>query len=226
MRTGFILRVIGAASVAAAGLVTTPSAAPIASAEPCPDVELVFARGTNEAPGLGYTGQSFLDALRAKLPGENVAEYAVEYPASLDFNAGINGIADASTHVQSMVATCPDTELVLGGFSQGAAVMGFVTTDLIPDGVSAAAVPPPMPEAVADHVVAVALFGKPNDRFMTQIGQPSVVIGPLYAPKTVDMCVPGDPVCSAGGDFGAHNRYVSDGLVDQAATFAAGQLDV
>lgn len=185
----------------------------------------MFARGTTEPPGLGWTGQAFVDALRAKLPDKNVGVYAVDYPATLDFKQGIAGIADASTHVQTMVANCPDTELVLGGFSQGAAVMGFVTTDLIPDGVTASEVPPPMPKAVADHVAAVALFGKPNERFMSRIGEPNVVIGSLYAPKTVDLCVPEDPICSMGGDFAAHNRYVEAGYVDQAAVFAAGRVD-
>ncbi|MGK2882754.1 MAG: cutinase family protein [Mycobacterium sp.] len=185
----------------------------------------MFARGTTEPPGLGPTGQAFVDALRAKLPGKNVSEYAVNYPATLDFNQGIAGIADATTHIQTMVANCPDTELVLGGFSQGAAVMGFVTTDLIPDGVTASEVPSPMPAAVADHVVAVTLFGKPNDRFMNQVGQPVVVIGPLYAPKTIELCVPMDFVCSEGTDFSAHNRYVSDGFVEQAAAFAAGRVE-
>lgn len=217
-------RTLGVAILTGAALTAVPTL-PVASAEPCPDVQAVFARGTTEPPGLGYTGQAFVDALRAKLPDQNVGEYAVDYPASLDFNTGVHGIADASTHVQTMVANCPDTELVLGGFSQGAAVMGFVTTDLIPDGVTASEVPPPMPAAVADHVAAVALFGKPNERFMGQIGEPAVTIGPLYAPKTIDLCVPEDFVCSQGTDFNAHNRYVSDGLVDQAAVFAVTKLD-
>lgn len=188
-------------------------------------MQAVFARGTTEPPGLGFTGQAFVDALRAKLPDKNVGEYAVNYPATLDFKQGIQGIADARTHVQTMVANCPDTELVLGGFSQGAAVMGFVTTDLIPDGVTASDVPPPMPQAVADHVAAVALFGKPNERFMNRIGEPTVVIGSLYAPKTVDLCVPEDPICSLGADFAAHNRYAEAGYVDQAAVFAASRVE-
>lgn len=218
-------RCVGAAILAAAAVTISPIGAPSASAEPCPDVQAVFARGTTEPPGLGFTGQAFVDALRAKLPDKNVGEYAVNYPATLDFKQGIQGIADARTHVQTMVANCPDTELVLGGFSQGAAVMGFVTTDLIPDGVTASDVPPPMPQAVADHVAAVALFGKPNERFMNRIGEPTVVIGSLYAPKTVDLCVPEDPICSLGADFAAHNRYAEAGYVDQAAVFAASRVE-
>ena len=185
---------------------------------------MVFARGTTEPPGLGATGQAFVDDVRAKVGDKSVGVYPVNYPASPDFPTGIQGIVDASTHVQETATNCPDTKMVLGGFSQGAAVMGFVTTELIPDGMSLPTVPEPMPADVADHVAAVALFGTPSDRFMNMVSQPPVVIGPLYEPKTIEMCIPMDPVCSQGGDFGAHNRYIADGLVLQAATFAADQV--
>jgi cutinase len=58
-----------------------------------------------------------------------------------------------------MAATCSHTEMVLGGFSQGAAVMGFVTANVIPDGAPDVGVPNPMPPDMANHVAAVALFG-------------------------------------------------------------------
>jgi Cutinase len=38
---------------------------PSASAGPCPDVEVVFARGTTEPPGVGAVGQNFVDTLRS-----------------------------------------------------------------------------------------------------------------------------------------------------------------
>lgn len=81
-----------------------------------------------------------------------------------------------------------------------------------------------MPASVADHVAAVALFGKPDAAFMDFINQPAVTIGPLYAGKTLESCVPGDPICSGGGDYGLHNQYVADGRVDQAADFVVGRL--
>lgn len=202
-----------------------PAAAPVTAPAPgCPDVEVVFARGTTEAPGLGAMGQAFVDDLRSRLGGKTVGVYAVDYPASPDFPTAVEGITDASTHVQEMAMNCPDTKLVLGGYSQGAAVMGFVTTELIPDGVTASEVPAPMPPDIANHVSAVTLLGTPSDRFMNVIKQPAVTIGPLYEPKTIELCVPNDFVCSPGNDIGAHARYVSDGLVMQAADFAAGKV--
>jgi cutinase-like protein len=91
-------------------------------------------------------------------------------------------------------ADCPNTRIVLGGFSQGAEVAGYVTTAAIPAGVPPAAVPQPMAPDVAGHVTAVALLGKPSDQFMELNGAPQIVIGPLYVPKTTEVCDPGNNV--------------------------------
>jgi hypothetical protein len=101
--------------------------------------------------------------------------------------------------------------------------MGFVTANVIPDG-APTGVPNPMPADVADHVAAVALMGKPNDRFMHAINQPDVVVGPAYKGKTIDLCVPDDAICSSGTDFNAHTQYADQGLTDQAASFVAGRV--
>jgi hypothetical protein len=59
---------------------------------------------------------------------------------------------------------------------------------------------------------------------MRAINQPDVEVGPLYADKTVEMCVDDDFVCSSGRDFKAHTQYVETGKVDDAATFAAAKV--
>lgn len=203
--------------------VGAPVATPVSPG--CPDVQVVFARGTTEAPGLGAMGQAFVDDLQTRVGNKSVGVYPVDYPASPDFPTAVKGITDASTHVQQIATNCPATKIVLGGYSQGAAVMGFVTTELIPDGVSVSEVPQPMTPEVADHVAAIALLGTPSERFMSVIKQPPVKIGSLYQAKTIELCVPNDFVCSAAGnDIGAHARYISDGLVVQAADFAASKL--
>ena len=114
--------------------------------------------------------------------------------------------------------------MVLGGYSQGAAVVGFTTASAVPDGVHLVEALQPMPSEVSNHVAAVALFGKPSSQFMNIINQPPVTIGPLYAPKTIELCVPGDPICSDASNPLAHRQYVEAGMVDQAADFAAGRL--
>jgi cutinase len=208
-------------------------AAPIASAnaadDSCPAVEVVFARGTNEAPGVGATGQSFVDALNARLPGKSVDVYAVNYPASLNFGQTADGIVDASNKVQSIAATCPSTKIVLGGYSQGAAVAGYTTTDAVPAGFDLpAGITGPMPPAVAPHVAAVVLFGTPDSWFMNLVAHsaPAITIGQTYAAKTLQLCATGDPVCFPGGlDRSAHSSYRDNGMADQAADFVARQVN-
>lgn len=209
---------------AAAGI----AAATPASAEPCPDVQLIFARGTFEAPGVGSVGQAFSDALRARAADKSIDTYAVNYPASLDFATAADGVADAGNNVLSTAANCPDTDVVIGGYSQGAAVAAYLTMDSVPEGYS---LPPsitgPMPAPVADHVAAVVLFGKPSSGFLQMIhtGAPPITVGQRYADKTLDECIPEDPVCSpTGGDHGAHGAYPARGLTDQAADYVVAKL--
>jgi cutinase len=221
-----LARFLGPAVVAASGLSASVVAAalPSASAQ-CPDVQLVFARGTDEPPGLGATGQAFADNLRSRVGAKSLDVYPVNYPASNEWATGLDGIRDAGTHVVSMTHDCPNTKMVLGGFSQGAAVMGFVTSSTVPDGVDPATVPKPLDADVANHVSSVVLFGMPNVRAMNFLNQPPVAIGPLYQAKTIKVCAPEDPVCSDGMNFAAHDTYASDGaMIDRGAAFAAGRL--
>jgi len=189
-----------------------PIAVPAAGADPCPDVEVVFARGTTEPPGPGGIGGAFVDSLRSQLGGRSVGVYAVNYPASREFDTSTPaGANDASAHIQSMAASCPNTRMVLGGYSQGAGVIDLSTTA--------------MPPQVADHVAAAALFGAPRSAFADTLSPgPLPTIGPLYAGKTIDLCVPNDPICSDGWDMRAHTAYVETGMVNQAATFVASRI--
>lgn len=228
-----VIKHVGIAAMTVwAALLSVP--VPSASAQPCPDVEVIFARGTAEPPGVGGIGQAFVDSVRSQAGGRSVGVYPVNYPASSDFAdplafAGtvVDGIRDAGAHIESMAANCPKTRMVLGGYSQGAAVAGFVTSAAVPPGVPVELVPAPMPPEVADHVAAVALFGKPSDAWMQQYGAPPIVIGPSYAAKTIELCDPGDTICNGapgGPPSVAHALYPVNGMVGEAATFAAGRL--
>jgi cutinase len=218
-----IAGLIGAVAAATWAMQSAPM--PSAQAAGCPDAEVVFARGTTELPGVGPTGEAFVDSLRTRVGAKSVDVYPVDYPATTDFPTAVQGITDARAHILATAANCPHTKMVLGGFSQGAAVMGFVTASVVPDGVSAADVPAPMPPDVANHVAAVALFGKPSPRFMHAINDPPVAVSPPYLAKTVDLCVDNDLVCDPhGSSFSAHNEYVDSGMVDQGVTFVTNQL--
>lgn len=220
-------RLLGAAVLAPCATLLSPAL--FATAAPCPDVEVTFARATGEPPGIGGVGQAFTNSLRSQLGGRSLGVYAVNYPADEDFAPSASaGAGDAHAHVQSMVANCPSTKLVLGGYSQGAMVIDLITIAQAP---VAGLMPQILTADEADHVAALALFGNPSARYL---GAPVSVVSPWYGAKAIDLCAAGDPVCTPGGPlalpthdemFSApHLSYQQSGMPSQAATFVAGHL--
>lgn len=213
--TTFRLAAIVSAVVSAATVFT---AAP-ATAEPagCSDVEVIFARGTSEPPGIGRVGQAMVDALIPQLGGRTVSTYGVVYPASYDFLAAADGANDAAARIESLSATCPDTRIVLGGYSQGAAAVDMLAGipplgNKIGDIGSA----PPLPAAYDSSIAAVAVFGNPSTKFSIPI------TSSVFAGRAIDLCTDGDPICSRGRNPFAHSDYVGAGMPVQAATYVAG----
>jgi cutinase len=128
-----------------------------------------------------------------------------------------------------MAANCPNTALVLGGYSLGAAVADIVL------GAPKAmfGYTNPLPPQMSDRITAVALFGNGTIPFFGPVSE----ISPVYGGKTIDLCTETDPICSGSlnpddpigdfvGNWSAHQQpaYIDSGLVDQAAAFAAARL--
>jgi cutinase len=209
-------------------LLSAPMNIAPASAAPCPDIEVTFARATGEPPGVGVVGQQFIDSLRSQVGGRSVGVYAVDYPASDDLVPSANaGTVEANAHVNGVAASCPNTKLVLGGYSQGAFVIDQITIAQAP---VAGFVPDILTADVADHVAALALFGNPSDRYL---GAPVSTVSPWYGAKAIDLCAPGDPVCTGAmysvpshEDLSTpqHLSYSHSGMPTQAATFVASHL--
>ena len=196
----------------AATIISALPSAPPASAVVCNDIEVVFARGTSELPGIGRVGEAFVGDLAARVGNRSVGVYGVNYPASYDFLTAADGANDASAHIQNVVNNCPGTRLVLGGYSQGAAVMDIITSVPFP----AIGFTNPLPPDAPNRVAAVAVFGNPTNK----IGLP-MTSSPVYGTRAIDLCNVGDPVCSDGNDVPAHRSYGPDGLTGQAAAFVA-----
>jgi cutinase len=192
---------LAAATLLAGVAVIAPAATPFpiaAVSAACPDVEVVFARGREEPPGVGAVGDALVNSLRGKTP-KSVGVYGVNYPANI---TTIGGAGDMAAHVESMARSCPNTRIVLGGYSLGAEVADRVTWGGLPPGVD-------------QHVAAVALFGNGSRG-----------LAPAFVGKTIDQCAPGDPICGRGLNWSSHLQpsYIGSGLVDQAANFVAGKL--
>lgn len=210
---GNLVRIVGVATVLGAALVSAPLDSPSAAAEGCPDAEVVFARGSGQPVGLGDVGDAFLAALREQVPGKSIQDYPVNYPATYDFatSPGI-GVQDASAHIQGTITNCPKTQIVLGGYSQGAGVIELASNS--------------MPAEVADHVAAVALFGPPTaiSGWSNSVTNGQVpTLAAAYQPKSISLCTQDDVVCAASGNILAHLQYIPT-KTDEAATFVADRL--
>jgi cutinase len=215
--------VAAAVLLAAAGLIA-PAAVPVPGLVPsasaaCPAVEVIFARGRTEPPGVGILGNAFISALRSK-SNKNINVYAVQYPADNQIDVGAN---DMSARIQSTMNSCPDTRLVLGGYSLGAAV-----TDVV------LALPfdffgfkNPMPAGADPHIAAVALFGN-GITWAGPIGN----FNPVYRDRTIDLCHGADPICNPADpdtwkdNWPAHlaSAYINAGMANQAADFVAARI--
>ena len=206
-----------AALVTASGLLATPSA-PVAHAFDCPDVEVIFARGTNEPPGLGRVGDAFVDSLRQQTGGLNILPYGVNYAASKLQLHGGDGANDTIDRVKKSVETCPNTKIVLGGYSQGASVMDIVAGVPI-GGISWGSSLPPQ---YANNIAAVATFGDVADRAGGTLPTQSAMLGS----KAIDLCNPNDPICHAGpgNEWSGHTEGYVPVYTTQAAAFVASKL--
>jgi cutinase len=200
-----------APTVAGRGLATASAA--------CSDVEVVFARGRLEPVGAGQIGNALLSALHGK-SNKNISMYAVRYPADNQIDVGAN---DMSQHVQSTIANCPNTRIVLGGYSLGAAVTDVVLA--VPFGFFG--FNNPLPPEAEQHIAAVALFGNGS----AWVG-PITNFNGVYAERTIELCHAEDPICNpADPDTWQKNwsdhlakAYINAGMVNQAADFVAGRI--
>lgn len=98
--------------------------------------------------------------------------------------------------VSTALSQCPDTKIILSGYSQG----GMVVHSAFKAGVT------------KDQVAGAVQFGDPYKR---------LPIGDLPKDKVKQFCGTADQVCGGGGDGGAKGSHLSYGSVaDAAATFA------
>ncbi|WP_414687615.1 cutinase family protein [Mycobacterium sp.] len=213
---------LGAAAVVASGVVLGASSAvsatvPTASAVDCPDVEVIFARGTSEPAGVGRVGQALVDSLRQQT-GLNIDAYGVNYPAGKLQLGGGDGANDTIKRVKDVVQACPNTKIVLGGYSQGASVMDIVAGVPVGGVTWGSSLPP----QYVDNITALATFGNIADRSGSPVSSQSQLLGA----KAIDLCNPGDPICHAGpgNEWSDHTDGYVPTYTTQAATFIAAKL--
>ncbi|KAL7272338.1 hypothetical protein RUND412_004858 [Rhizina undulata] len=117
----------------------------------CKDVLVIFARGTTELGNVGLiVGPPFFTALDNL--GLEVAVQGVDYPADFAgyFEGGSpEGASTMAALVTNASTTCPDSKIILSGYSQGAQV-----THLAADQIST---------SLYSLIKGIVLFGDPDD---------------------------------------------------------------
>ncbi|CAO2657790.1 Nn.00g039160.m01.CDS01 [Neocucurbitaria sp. VM-36] len=165
----------------------------------CTDMTVIFARGTGELGNVGsVAGPPMFKAIRDKLGADKVTVQGVNYAASAAGNANLG--ADGGKVMAQLVATalsqCPDTKIIVSGYSQGA----MVVHNAFSNGLS------------SSQVAGAVMFGDPLK---------SQAISGLSTDKVKQFCGTADTICGGRGDGGATGSHLSYGSVaDPAATFA------
>jgi cutinase len=192
----------------------TTAASPAKAQLLCPDVHIIFARGTLDP---GIVGIPFVNALKLRLIGKNVTNYNVNYAADvLQLSAG-SGATDMTRNFNQLALRCANTKFVLGGYSQGATVTDIAIGIRTVLGRGESINP-----LMAGRVAAVVVFGNPLKLTGGDINRDAL----LYIGKNMDICNLGDPVCDLlGFNVLAHMTYGFDGATNRGADFAAQRVN-
>ncbi|OLN88110.1 putative cutinase 1-like protein 1 [Colletotrichum chlorophyti] len=173
----------------------------------CKDVIMLFARGSTEVGNMGtICGPQTANGVKDNF--QSVAVEGVDYAAGLATNtlpggADPRGIAEMKRLIAKANTDCPNSMLVVGGYSQGAALTHRAVEDL--------------PQAQKDQIVAAFMFGD------TQNQQDRGQIPNFPQDKTKIICAQGDAVCRGTLTIlPAHLSYGS--RADEMASFISQKL--
>ncbi|PNS15139.1 hypothetical protein CAC42_8140 [Sphaceloma murrayae] len=179
---------------------------------PCRAVTFIFARGSTEPGNIGSSvGPPTCDGLKSRLGANNVACQGVgsPYTAGLGDNSLPSGTTQAAitegARLFNLAATkCPQTKIVGGGYSQGAAVIHGVARTLS--------------TTVQNRVAGLVTYGD------TRKAQDRNMIPPFPSSKTLIICNAGDGVCTGTLVVtAAHLAY--QGTVGTAVNFLVGKVN-
>jgi hypothetical protein len=227
------LRRIGAGVLASAvgvlvlsAVAAAPAGAVASSGSGCAQVSIITARASTEAAGEGITGNLVTAIVNASK--QTVSRASVSYPATLqNYNSSsLQGINALKSQLTTLVQNCPNTKVVLLGYSQGA----HVVLDVLGGGQggSLGTATPPIAANIASHVTAVATMGDPrhvasgpnfnagtattNGRFPRSSTQINLLNS--FSPRIRAWCDTNDTFCANGNSTQVHltylNRYQTD----------------
>ncbi|KAF5383067.1 hypothetical protein D9615_004827 [Tricholomella constricta] len=171
-----------------------------APATGCADVHVITARGSNEQPGEGIIGAVVDGVVTGS--SQTVSREAVVYPATLTnyLNSEAQGVTAMKLRLADKTSSCPNTKIVLTGYSQGA----HITGDVLSAGASGTA-----------NVVAAILMGDPGhvhgESFQKGTANNLDGLFPRpsgalegFAAQLNSFCDIGDPFCAGGFSLPVH----------------------
>ncbi|KAJ6526871.1 cutinase [Mycena vulgaris] len=222
-KTLFLLALsLSAVAAPPSTLVTGPSSG-------CSAIHILTARASTEAPGEGIIGAVVSAVVQGS--SQTVSRESVTYPATLtnyDSSESL-GVTDMSNKLAAQARSCPNTKIVLMGYSQGAQVTGDTS-----QGESDS---PCFIHRNAKHpfpVAAVILMGDPahvaGESF--QKGKAYSVNGIFprldhgleqFSAQIASFCDIGDEFCASGLSLPVHLGYVQE-YGSQAAAFVLGRI--
>ncbi|ERT00792.1 hypothetical protein HMPREF1624_02025 [Sporothrix schenckii ATCC 58251] len=172
----------------------------------CPQLHVIAARETTAPPGFG-SASTLVDLILKAFPG--ATSEAIVYPAAGNSNRSYSlsvtaGVLAVLAQVTQFAAQCPETVLVMHGYSQGAQILDNAFCGG-PDGDSLLATPPLIQTAIGKNVAAIIMMGN-----ATAPGFAARPVGfqcPLYQARIQSYCDSPDPFCANGTDAAFHQGY-------------------
>lgn len=244
-------RSVAVAALAAVSVWAPSLAAPASATSStltCASVITIVARGSNEPAGSGGTtnvyssgGLGLMAGVAAKVTTgttKSVRTVGLKYPAAIvTWSDGyvsslLTGRSRLAAELNRLASLCPGSRTVLIGYSQGAHVIGDVTSNSNPNGLSSAA---------KSRIAAVYLTGDPTRRVGESHNRGDLTATGFWGPRgqgqlsglgtrVISYCYSGDYFCDHLGRapyteaMAIHGRYGNSTLNTTYGNWIVGRL--
>ncbi|KPI35863.1 Acetylxylan esterase 2 [Cyphellophora attinorum] len=207
----------------AALLATGAIAAPLEERQSCPSIHIFGARETTAPAGYGSAG-TFVNLILQAYPGATAE--AINYPAAGSTNQQYassvqQGTQNIANQVNSFNRQCPNSRLVIVGYSQGAQIGDNALCGGGDPNQGITYTYPLITSAASNAIKAVIWAGNPrNSPAESSFKWGSCSAGgfdprpngfscPTYQARIRSYCDSADPYCCNGNNAAAHNNYGS-----------------
>ncbi|KAH8897976.1 cutinase [Thozetella sp. PMI_491] len=147
-------------------------------------VHMIVARASTEKPGTGIIG-AVATQVQQQIPGSDIV--AVDYPATLDnyLTSESQGVSAMTKLVNDYAVACPNSKMVLMGYSQGAQVTADTLCGTSEANFNATQ---PVSAEIASKVAAVVLMGDPSHTVGASFDQGTSTKNGIFPRRNVAAC--------------------------------------